>query len=78
MQDTNLKTGKAVIRDSEGRFLNGNGEGRKCQKGAAGKPKDAKNKIYLLLNHRLGKPEQRVQLKMPTRIVLIGKTVEKP
>ena len=48
MKNTKVKSGKSIVRDSNGRFLEGNQEGRKFQKGAPGKPKGAKNKRTLL------------------------------
>ena len=49
MKDTKVKTGKSImVRDSDGRFVQGNKEGRKFQKGYAGKPKGAKNKRTLV------------------------------
>ena len=49
MKDTKVKSGKSImVRDSDGRFVKGNKEGRKFQKGYAGKPKGAKNKKTLL------------------------------
>jgi hypothetical protein len=49
MKDTKIKSGKSImVRDSDGRFVKGNREGRKFQKGAPGKPKGAKNKKTLL------------------------------
>ena len=49
MNKTKVATGKSImVRDSEGRFVQGNQEGRKFQKGYAGKPKGAKNKKTLL------------------------------
>ena len=108
MEKTKVKTGKSImVRDGDGRFVKGNQEGRKFQKGYAGKPKGAKNKkhliarefardvlflnhetgkrmtyfqlcmynkkkadtspciLNLLLDHYLGKPEQRIQWEMP-------------
>ncbi len=38
---------KAIVRDSNGKFVNGNKESRKFQKGYASKPKGAKNKKTL-------------------------------
>ena len=48
MKKTKVATGKSIVRDSGGRFPKGNKEGRKFQKGYAGKPKGAKNKKTLL------------------------------
>ena len=39
---------KAIVRDSQGRFVKGNKEGRKFKRGYAGKPKGAKNKKNLV------------------------------
>jgi hypothetical protein len=109
MNKTKASPGKSImVRDSDGRFVKGNKEGKKFPKGYAGKPKGAKNKknlvarefaedvlflnpetgkrmtylelcihisrkvntspriLNLLLDHYLGKPEQHVQLEMPT------------
>ena len=65
MDKTKVKPGKSIVRDSSGRFPKGNKEGRKFQKGYAGKPKGAKNKITVIsrqfaeevvrLDHKTGK-----------------------
>ena len=39
---------KEIVRDSQGKFVKGNKEGRKFPKGYAGKPKGAKNKKTLV------------------------------
>jgi hypothetical protein len=39
MEETKVRPGKSIVRDSDGRFLEGNKEGRKFPKGYAGKPK---------------------------------------
>ena len=39
---------KEIVRDSQGRFVDGNKEGRKFKKGYAGKPKGAKYKKNLV------------------------------
>jgi hypothetical protein len=74
MKETKVKSGKSLVRDSTGRFLKGNKEGRKFQKGYAGKPKGAKNKLTLLarqlaedvlyLDHETGKRMTHHQLCM--------------
>ena len=109
MKKTKAAPGKSiVVRDSDGRFVEGNKEGRKFPKGYSGRLKGSRNKknlvarefaedvlflnpetgkrmtyhelcihiskkadtspriLNLLLDHYLGKPEQRVQLEMPT------------
>ena len=48
MKDTKSKSDKSIVRDSSGRFVPGNQEGRKFPKGYAGKPKGAKNKKSLI------------------------------
>src|SRR5210317_2050602 len=48
MEKTKVIPGKSLVRDSDGRFVEGNKEGRKFQKGYSGKPKGAKNKKTLL------------------------------
>ena len=48
MEKTKVTPGKSLVRDSDGRFVEGNKEGRKFQKGYSGKPKGAKNKKTLL------------------------------
>ena len=48
MKDTKVKSGKSIVRDSSGRFLKGNKEGRRFEKGAPGKPKGARNKKTLV------------------------------
>ena len=66
MKDNKAKSGKSIaVRDSDGRFVEGNNEGRKFPKGYAGKPKGARNKKNLVarefaddvlhLNHETGK-----------------------
>ena len=47
MKKTKVASGKSLVRDSDGRFVEGNKEGRKFQKGYSGKPKGAKNKLTL-------------------------------
>ena len=45
MKDTKIKSGQSIlVRDSDGRFVKGNKEGRKFPKGYPGKPKGARNK----------------------------------
>jgi hypothetical protein len=48
MDKTKVKPGKSIVRDSDGRFVEGNKEGRKFAKGYSGKPKGAKNKLNIL------------------------------
>ena len=49
MEKTKARPGTSImLRDSDGRFLKGNQEGRKFPKGYSGKPKGAKNKKTLL------------------------------
>ena len=48
MKDTKAKSGKSIVSDRDGRFVEGKQEGRKFQKGAPGKPKGARNKKTLL------------------------------
>ena len=78
MKDTKVKSGKSImVRDSDGRFVKGNKEGRKFQKVYAGKPKGAKNKKTLLarqfaedvlyLNHETGKRMTYFELCMYTK-----------
>ena len=66
MNKTKTSPGKSIaVRDSDGRFVEGNNEGRKFPKGYAGKPKGARNKKNLVarefaddvlhLNHETGK-----------------------
>ena len=65
MKKTKVAHGKSIVRDSDGKFVKGNKEGRKFQKGYAGKPKGAKNRRtiagrefaedVLYLNHKTGK-----------------------
>ena len=66
MKDTKAASGKSIaVRDSDGRFVEGNNEERKFPKGYAGKPKGARNKKNLVarefaddvlhLNHETGK-----------------------
>jgi hypothetical protein len=38
MKKTKVAAGKSIVRDSGGRFVEGNKEGRKFQKGYSGKP----------------------------------------
>ena len=45
MENTKAAPGRSLaVRDSDGRFVKGNKEGRKFPKGYAGKPKGARNK----------------------------------
>jgi hypothetical protein len=44
MDDITLESTKEIVRDSQGRFVKGNKEGRKFKKGYGGKPKGAKKK----------------------------------
>jgi len=45
MNKTKVKSGQSImVRDSDGRFIKGNKEGRKFPKGYPGKPKGARNK----------------------------------
>ena len=48
MDEIKVESTKAIVRDSQGRFVEGNKEGRKFQRGYAGKPKGAKNKKTLV------------------------------
>jgi hypothetical protein len=48
MEKTKAASAKPVVRDSDGRFLEGNKEGRKFPKGYGGRPKGAKNKLTLV------------------------------
>jgi hypothetical protein len=49
MNKTKVAPGKSIaVRDSDGRFVKGNKEGKKFPKGYAGKPKGARNKKTLL------------------------------
>ena len=47
MDEIKSESTKAIVRDSNGKFVKGNKEGRKFPKGYAGKPKGAKNKKTL-------------------------------
>ena len=47
MEEMTVEPTKAIVRDSQGRFVEGNKEGRKSKKGSAGKPKGTKNKKNL-------------------------------
>ena len=47
MDEMTVESTKEIIRDSQGRFVDGNKEGRKFKKGSAGKPKGAKNRKTL-------------------------------
>ena len=44
MDKIKVASTKSLVRDSNGRFVEGNKEGRKFQKGYAGKPKGIRNK----------------------------------
>ena len=46
-EEIKSKSTKAIVRDSQGKFVKGNKEGRKFKKGSAGKPKGAKNRKTL-------------------------------
>jgi hypothetical protein len=48
MEEITEESTKAIVRDSQGRFVEGNKEGRKFRRGYAGKPKGAKNKKTLV------------------------------
>ena len=48
MEKTKAASGKALVRDSDGRFVKGNNEGSKFPKGYPGKPKGARNKKNML------------------------------
>jgi hypothetical protein len=48
MEKTKAAPGKPIVRDSDGRFVEGNKEGRKFPKGYPCRPKGAKNKKTLL------------------------------
>ena len=39
MKDNKAKSGKSMVRDSDGRFVEGNNEGRKFPKGYSGRVK---------------------------------------
>ena len=43
MEEMTVESTKEIVRDSQGKFVKGNKEGRKFPKGYAGKPKGAKN-----------------------------------
>lgn len=47
MDEITTESTKEIVRDSQGKFIKGNKEGRKFQKGYAGKPKGAKNRKTL-------------------------------
>ena len=47
MEEIKSESTKEIVRDSQGKFVKGNKEGRKFPKGYAGKPKGAKNKKNL-------------------------------
>ncbi len=47
VEEIKSESTKAIVRDSNGKFVKGNKEGRKFQKGYAGKPKGAKHKKTL-------------------------------
>jgi hypothetical protein len=52
MNKTKVAPGRSIaVRDSDGRLVKGNKEGRKFPKGYAGKPKGAKNKLTLVARH---------------------------
>ena len=44
MVEIKMESTKSIVRDSQGRFVEGNKEGKKFQKGYAGKPKGVRNK----------------------------------
>jgi hypothetical protein len=48
MEKITSESTKEIVRDSQGKFVKGNKEGRKFPKGYAGKPKGAKNKKTLV------------------------------
>ena len=48
MKDNKAKSGKSMVRDSDGRFVEGNNEGRKFPKGYSGRVKGSKNKLTLV------------------------------
>ena len=47
MEEMTVESTKEIVRDSQGKFVKGNKEGRKFKKGSAGKPKGARNKKTL-------------------------------
>ena len=47
MEEMTVESTKEIVRDSQGKFVKGNKEGRKFKKGYAGKPKGARNKKTL-------------------------------
>ena len=47
VEEIKSESTEAIVRDSQGKFVKGNKEGRKFPKGYAGKPKDARNKKTL-------------------------------
>ena len=47
MEEITVASTKALVRDRNGKFIKGNKEGRKFQKGYAGKPKGVRNKKTL-------------------------------
>ncbi len=47
VDEITVESTKAIVRDSNGKFVKGNKEGRKFPKGYAGKPKGARNKKTL-------------------------------
>ena len=47
VEEITTESTKAIVKDSQGKFVKGNKEGRKFQKGYAGKPKGARNKKTL-------------------------------
>ena len=44
MEKIKMESTKSIVRDVQGRFVEGNKEGKKFQKGYAGKPKGVRNK----------------------------------
>ena len=48
MDEITVESTKEIVRDSQGKFVKGNKEGRKFPKGYAGKPKGAENKKNLV------------------------------
>ena len=65
MEEITTESTESIVRDTQGKFVKGNKEGRKFPKGYAGKPKGARNKKtlaarefaldVLYLDHETGK-----------------------
>ena len=48
MEEITSESTQEIVRDSQGKFVKGNKEGRKFMKGSAGKPKGARNRKNLV------------------------------